>query len=158
MTLFCVCYIGLVIWVDIVIIEQGFSKWYRCCNSCFFVSDDVWVQMMRNAQKLCLVYNVGKSYASKSMTFVRCTVRNLLYWKDIMSLAILINSFGDILILSWHNFLMSDQGSHPNIYSGLHSISKYYIDSFNALYQLKTRFTKWSIQIWSIQRIISQKL
>ena len=119
------------------------------------MSDDVWVQMMRNAQKLCLVYNVGKSYASKSMTFVRCTVRNLLYWKDIMSLAILINSFGDILILSWYNFLKSDQGSHPNIYSGLHSISKYYIDSFNALYQLKTENEE---ELNSIYKMINTNL
>ena len=36
------------------------------------------------------------------------------------------------------NFLMSDQDIHPNKFSELRSIYKYYIDSYNALYQLKT--------------------
>ncbi|EAY18668.1 hypothetical protein TVAG_062730 [Trichomonas vaginalis G3] len=34
---------------------------------------------------------------------------------------------------------MSEQDNHPNKYSELRSISKYYIDSFNALYHLKTK-------------------
>ncbi|EAY13341.1 hypothetical protein TVAG_164510 [Trichomonas vaginalis G3] len=33
---------------------------------------------------------------------------------------------------------MSDQGIHPNVYSELRSLYKCYIDSYNALYQLKT--------------------
>ncbi|EAX96961.1 hypothetical protein TVAG_414420 [Trichomonas vaginalis G3] len=33
---------------------------------------------------------------------------------------------------------MSDQNAHPNKYSELRSMYKYYIDSYNALYQLKT--------------------
>ena len=32
---------------------------------------------------------------------------------------------------------MSDQDIHPSEYSKLRSINKYYIDSYNALYQLK---------------------
>ncbi|EAY18127.1 hypothetical protein TVAG_306490 [Trichomonas vaginalis G3] len=36
------------------------------------------------------------------------------------------------------NFLMSDQDIHPNKFSEFRSKYKYYIDSYNALYQLKT--------------------
>ncbi|EAX94852.1 hypothetical protein TVAG_049210 [Trichomonas vaginalis G3] len=50
---------------------------------------------------------------------------------------------------------MTDQDTHHNKYSNLRSICKYYIDSYNALYQLKTENEK---DINSIYKMIKTEL
>ena len=54
----------------------------------------------------------------------------LIIFKDIV--------FGKKCLYCFKIFSMSGQDNYPNKYSELRSICKYYIDSYNALYQLKT--------------------
>ena len=50
---------------------------------------------------------------------------------------------------------MSDQNIHPNKFSELRNIYKYYIDSYNALYQLKTENEE---ELNSIYKMIKTEL